>query len=76
MRDRLTLSLSAVVRRESEVYAAFCPEYELASEGESVEEAVRRLKEAVEVFLEGEPVELPSVVGPPLVAIDRVDVQN
>lgn len=34
-----TLELSAVVRREDGLYVALCPEFDVASQGKSVEEA-------------------------------------
>ena len=51
-----TLELSAVVRGEGRLYVALCPEFDVASQGKSVEEALRNLKEALELFLEDEDV--------------------
>jgi predicted RNase H-like HicB family nuclease len=45
-------SLSAAVWREGEHYVAKCPEVGVASFGDSAEEALAALKEAVELFLE------------------------
>ena len=47
-----TLELSAVVRREGKFYVALCPEFDVASQGKSVEEALGNLEEALELFLE------------------------
>jgi predicted RNase H-like HicB family nuclease len=55
-----TLELSAVVRREDGVYVALYPEFDVASQGKSVEEALLNLKEALELYLEGGDVEKPS----------------
>jgi predicted RNase H-like HicB family nuclease len=52
-----TLQLTAVLEREAGGYAALCPEVDVASQGESVEEALRNLREAVELFLECAPAE-------------------
>ena len=38
---------------------ALCPEFDVASQGSSVEEALKNLREAVELFLEDEDVENP-----------------
>lgn len=43
---------TAVIQREGEGYVALCPELDVASQGETVEEAHRNLEEAVELFLE------------------------
>jgi predicted RNase H-like HicB family nuclease len=55
-----TLELSAVVRREGGLYVALCPEFDVASQGKSVEEALENLKEALKLYLENEDVETPS----------------
>jgi predicted RNase H-like HicB family nuclease len=68
-----TLELSAVVRREDGIYVASCPEFDVASQGKSVEEALRNLKEALELYLEDEDVEKPSKVEAPIVTIVKVD---
>jgi predicted RNase H-like HicB family nuclease len=44
--------LTALIQREGEGYVALCPELDVASEGDTVEEAHRNLAEAVELFLE------------------------
>ncbi len=69
-----TLELSAVVRREDGVYVALCPEFDVASQGKSVEEALTNLKEALELYLEDEDVEKPSAAEVPIVTIVKVDV--
>lgn len=43
---------TALIEREGEGYVALCPELDVASQGDSVEEAKRNLVEAVELFLE------------------------
>lgn len=45
-------SLTAVVEREADGFVALCPELDVASQGNTVEEARTNLKEAVELFLE------------------------
>ena len=44
--------LTAVIHREDDMYVSLCPELDVASQGKSVEEALRNLGEAVELFLE------------------------
>lgn len=44
--------VTAVIEREGEGYVALCPELDIASQGDTVEEARSNLAEAVELFLE------------------------
>ena len=43
---------TAIVEKEGDGYVALCPELEVASQGDTVEEAAANLREAVELFLE------------------------
>ena len=47
-----TNSYTAVVEKEGKLYAALCPELDVASQGTTIEDATTNLKEAVELFLE------------------------
>ena len=47
-----TRRLTAIIEREGAGYVSLCPELDLASQGDSVEQARANLKEAVELFLE------------------------
>lgn len=42
--------LTAIIEREGDGYVALCPELDIASEGETVEDARRNLTEALEGF--------------------------
>jgi Uncharacterized conserved protein len=44
--------VTAMIYREDGGYVALCPELDVASQGDSVEEASANLREAVELFLE------------------------
>ncbi len=48
----MTRTLTATIWREDEGYVALCSELDIASQGDSVEEARFNLKEAVELFFE------------------------
>lgn len=48
----MTRRLTAIIEREGEGYVALCPELDIASQGDTVEQARTNLKEAVELFLE------------------------
>jgi predicted RNase H-like HicB family nuclease len=47
-----THRLTAIIEREGRKYVALCPEYDIASQGRSIEEARDNLREALELFLE------------------------
>lgn len=51
------ISLPAVVWKEGKWYVAVCAHPRVASQGRSVESALKNLKEAVELYLEDEPKE-------------------
>lgn len=44
--------ITAIIEREEKGFYALCPEFDVASQGASVEEARQNLTEAVELFLE------------------------
>ncbi len=44
--------LTAIIEREGEGYVALCPELDLASQGDSIQEARENLREALELFFE------------------------
>jgi predicted RNase H-like HicB family nuclease len=44
--------LTAIIEREGDGYVALCPELDIASQGDSVENARVNLTEAVELFFE------------------------
>jgi predicted RNase H-like HicB family nuclease len=47
-----TRQLTGLIEREGDGYVALCPELDIVSQGDSVEEARRNLIEAVELFFE------------------------
>ncbi len=51
------ITLTAVIRKEEDMYVAECPEVGTASQGKTIEEATRNLKEATELYLEEFPLE-------------------
>ena len=44
--------LTAIVEREGDGYVSLCPELDIASQGETIEEARENLREALELFFE------------------------
>jgi predicted RNase H-like HicB family nuclease len=44
--------LTAIIEKEGDGYVALCPEVDVASQGDTVDEARANLKEALELFFE------------------------
>jgi predicted RNase H-like HicB family nuclease len=44
--------LTAIIEREEDGYVSLCPELDIASQGDTIEEARESLREAVELFFE------------------------
>jgi predicted RNase H-like HicB family nuclease len=43
---------TAIVEREGDGFVALCPEFDVASQGTTIEQATANLREAVDLFLE------------------------
>lgn len=46
------LYLTAIIRKEDDIFTSWCPEIDVASQGESQEIAISNLKEAIDLLLE------------------------
>lgn len=44
--------MTAIIEREGSGYVSFCPELDIASQGDTVQEARENLREALELFFE------------------------
>lgn len=44
--------LTAIIEREGDGYVSLCPEVDVASQGDTVDEARKNLREALELFFE------------------------
>jgi len=42
--------LTVIITHEKDGYVSLCPEFDIASQGESIEEARENLREAMELF--------------------------
>ena len=47
-----TIPFTAIIEREGDGFVALCPELDVASQGQTIEEARHNLREAIELFLE------------------------
>lgn len=71
MSEFTTLRFTAAIIPEDDGYVARCLEVEVASQGDTVEEALANLREALELYFEDEP----PVEGPhPIVAPVEIQV--
>jgi predicted RNase H-like HicB family nuclease len=52
VQKKKTLTLTAILYWEDDIYVAECPEVGTASQGETIEEAIANLQEATELYLE------------------------
>jgi len=50
--DVMQKQLTAIIEREGDGYMSFCPEVDIASQGNTIEEAHANLREALELFFE------------------------
>jgi len=48
----MTRQFTAIIEREDNGYVSLCPELDIASQGDTIEEARANLREALELFLE------------------------
>jgi len=60
------MRLTAAITHEAPWYVARCLEVEVASQGETVDEALDNLREALELYFEDAPV--PDLAEPPIIA--------
>ena len=64
------MELTAAITHEAPWYVARCLDVEVASQGESAEDALANLKEALELYFEDEV--LPEDLEPPIIATLRL----
>ena len=64
------MELTAAITHDAPWYVARCLDVEVASQGESAEEALANLKEALELYFEDEV--LPEDLEPPIIATLRL----
>lgn len=56
----MTQTLTAVLHKEDDLFVAECPEVGTVSQGVDIEDAIRNLQEATELYLEEFPMEQPA----------------
>jgi predicted RNase H-like HicB family nuclease len=69
---RRSLEFSSVVTREGKWFVANCPELDIASQGKTVELALKNLEEAIELYLQDADAKVPEVDYRPMVTVVKV----
>ena len=70
-----SMRLTAIIEREGTGYVALCPEYDIASQGDTIPEARANLVEALTLFFESaDPAELQRRLKPE-VLVTQVEVE-
>jgi len=71
-----SLQLSAIIWKEEELFVAWCPEVDVASQGKSIDEALANLREALELYLSDEDVKKPAeAMTTPIVTLIKVKTE-
>jgi predicted RNase H-like HicB family nuclease len=60
---------TVVINREEQQYIALAPDVDIASQGETIEEALANLKEALELYFEDEDAIRPPLTGKPIITL-------
>lgn len=68
----MTHQFSTIITKENHLYVAHCPELDIASQGETIEDAINNLKEAIGLYLEDEDAEIESTDFKPMVTLIEV----
>ncbi|ODS42655.1 MAG: hypothetical protein MSIBF_04960 [Candidatus Altiarchaeales archaeon IMC4] len=68
------MDLTAVIKKGEKQYVALCPEVDVVSQGYTVEEALRNVREAVELYIEE--FGIPEWVGAEEMLITHLNVKN
>ena len=66
------VQFTAAITREGDWFVARCLQVEVTSQGESIEQVLANLREALELYFEDEP--LPADVQPPIIAPVEITV--
>lgn len=58
----MSLKYNVIIEQEENWYVAKCIDNNVASQGKTIEEALKNLKEAIELYLENEDLVMPKTV--------------
>ena len=68
----LTHQVSSVISKEGDLYVALCLELNIVSQGPNIDEAIKNLKEAIELYLEDEDAEYANLDFRPFITLIEV----
>lgn len=68
------MELTAIIKRGDRQYVALCPEVDVVSQGHTVEESLKNLKEAVELYIEE--MGLPEDIGSEGILVTHLQVKD
>ena len=60
---------TAIITREEKYYVALAPDVDIASQGETIEEALANLKEALELYFEDDDAIRPPLTDKPIITV-------
>ena len=60
---------TAIISREKNHYVALAPDVDIASQGETIEEALANLKEALELYFEDDDAIRPPLTDKPIITV-------
>ena len=60
---------TAIISREEKYYVALAPDVDIASQGDTIEEALANLKEALELYFEDDDAIRPPLTGKPIITL-------
>ena len=55
----MEMHFDVIITKEDKKYSSWCPQIDIASSGDSIEEAKNNLKEAIELYLEDPDAKIP-----------------
>ena len=68
------MELTIIIKKGEKQFVALCPELDVVSQGYTVEESIKNLKEAVELFIEE--MGIPEDVGSNDILVTKFEVKN
>ncbi len=68
----ISMLFTVIVSREEKHYVALAPDVDIASQGETIEEALANLKEAIELYFEDDDAITPPLTGKPIIRVGLI----
>ncbi len=68
------MKLTAIIKKGEKLYVALCPELDVVSQGKTVEEAIKNLREAIELHIEV--IGIPEGISDEEAIVTSIEVKN